>query len=206
MTSSRERPTRQRLSADHRRRQILQATTLVIARAGYANTSLTEITEIAGISKGLLWHYFADRSDLMRQTVFYLAAQLRESVTGNLDLSTSVPDVIRAVLVRTALFTRTHSAELKAINQIVHNSQTNDGQQLLTVLDYEAIYVDHERLIRRGQREGSIRKGDIRVMVVSYQGVIDATIGYLQMHPELDPASYAGEVAELFLSGANIET
>jgi AcrR family transcriptional regulator len=193
---------RQRLSADLRREQIVRATTRVIATSGYANASLTAIAETADVAKGLLWHYFDDRDDLMRQALAHLAGQLREALVADLDLTAPVPEVIHAVFSRAASFTRTHGAELETIDQIVHNLRTSDGRQRLTMLDYEDTYADHEALLKRGQSEGSIRPGNLRMMAVGYQGMIDAIIGYLQAHPDIDPHSQAEQLADLFLAGA----
>ncbi len=111
------------------------ATTAAIAELGYANASLTEITLRAGVSKGLLWHYFQDRDDLMKQAVSYLADRLRAGLVAHLDLSAPVPDVIRAVFVRSALFTRTHPEELEALDQIVNNLRASDGRRRITMAD-----------------------------------------------------------------------
>ena len=193
--------TRQRLSADERRTQIFVATTEVLAAKGYANTTLTDIAESAGVAKGLLWHYFDDRDDLMQQTLRYLFQQVREAVITDLDPTARAPLVVRAVLTGTAMLTRTHSTELEAIDQVVHNLRTPDGHQQISMRDYDATYAEHEQLLTRGQSEGSIRPADVRVMAVSYQGVIDAMIGYLQAHPDVDPQELSTAVADVLLSG-----
>jgi AcrR family transcriptional regulator len=198
---SAEQTSRQRLTADERRTQIFAASTEILASKGYANATLTEIAERAGVAKGLLWHYFADRDDLMAQTLRHLAQQVREAIVTDLDLTADVPQVIRAVLARTAMLTRTHPTELEAIDEIVHNLRSPDGHQKITMRDYDATYAEHERLLARGQSEGSIRDGDIRVMAVSYQGIIDAMIGYLQAHPEADPQRQSTAVADVLLTG-----
>jgi AcrR family transcriptional regulator len=196
---------RQRLSAAERREQIVRAATEVIAATGYANATLTAIAEAAGIAKGLIWHYFDDRDDLMRHAVAHLAGRLREALVTDLDVTAPAPDVIRAVFARTALFTRTHETELETIDQIVHNLRTPDGRQRLSMLDYEDTYAEHELLLARGQSEGTIRPADVRVLASGYQGMMDSMVGYLQAHPEVDPLSHAAQLAELFLSGAAAE-
>ena len=192
---------RRRLTAEQRRHQIFDASCEVIAAKGYATATLTEIADRAGVAKGLLWHYFQDRDDLMTQTLIHLAGQIREVVVTGLDLTASVPEVILGVLASTALLTRTHPAQLEAIDQIVHNLRNPDGRQRVTVHDYDATYQEHEQLLTRGQAENSIRPGDVRVMAVSYQGVIDAMIGYLQIHHDVDPHRYSAAVADLLLTG-----
>lgn len=196
-----EPPARQRLSADQRRTQIVQATTQLVAGKGYANTTLTDIAEGAGVAKGLVWHYFRDRDDLMRETLQHLVQQVREAVITNLEPTAPVPVVVREVLAGTATLPRTHATELEAIDQIAHNLRTPDGHQQISMRDYDAIYAEHEQLLARGQAEGSIREANIRVMAVTYQGVIDAMIGYLQAHPDVDPQQHSSAVADVLLSG-----
>lgn len=195
---------RERLSADERREQIIRGASDAIGATGYANATLTLIAQTAGVAKGLIWHYFDDRDDLMRHTVAHLAEQLREALVTDLDVTAPAPDVIRAVFTRTALFSRTHGAELDTIDQIVHNLRTPDGRQRLSMRDYEATYAEHEQLLARGQAEGTIRPGDLRVMALGYQGMIDSMIGYLQAHPEVDPVAHAAQLADLFLAGAAV--
>jgi AcrR family transcriptional regulator len=191
-----------RLGADERREQIVRAATEVIAATGYANATLTEIARTAGVAKGLIWHYFDDRDDLMRHAVASLAARLRDALVSDLDLTAPAPEVIRAVFARTAMFTRTHPVELETIDQIVHNLRSPDGRQRLSMRDYEDTYAEHERLLARGQSEGTIRRADVRVMASGYQGIIDAMVGYLQAHPDVEPLGHAAQLADLFLSGA----
>lgn len=193
---------RQRRSADERREQIIRGASETIRANGYANATMTLIAKTAGVAKGLIWHYFEDRDDLMQHAVVHLAAQLREALVTDLDLTAPAPEVIRAVFTRTALFTRTHGTDLDTIDQIVHNLRTADGGQRLSMLDYEAIYAEHELLLARGQSEGTIRPGDLRIMALGYQGMIDSLIGYLQAHPEADPVTHAAQLADLFLAGA----
>ncbi|WZH39038.1 MAG: TetR/AcrR family transcriptional regulator [Microbacterium enclense] len=193
---------RRRRSPEERRSAIIRAAAEAVAELGYANATLTEIAQRSGASKGLLWHYFADRDDLMRQAVSSLSESLRAGLVADIDTRARVPDVVRAVFVRTALFTRTHTVELEALDQIVHNLRAPDGRRRISILDYKAIYADHTALLRRGQREGTIRSGDLRMIVVGYQALIDGLIAYLHAHPDLDPIVHAREVAELFLVGA----
>lgn len=177
------------------------ATADVIASNGYANVTLTEVARRAGIAKGLVWHYFSDRDDLMQQTLGHLGDRIRDAVVDDLAVSAPAPDVMREVVRRTALLTRTHRAELDAMAQIVQSLRTSDGKQRITVRAYDATYGEHRRLLARGQAEGTIRPGDPRVMAVVYQGAIDAMIGYLQAHPDVDPEAEAQAVADVLLSG-----
>ncbi|MDR6118864.1 AcrR family transcriptional regulator [Aeromicrobium sp. SORGH_AS981] len=196
-------PTRsRRRTPAERREEIVEAATAVVAELGYANATLTEITRRAGVSKGLLWHYFDDRDDVMQHAVTHLAGRLRAALVCDVDLGAPVPEVVRAVFARTALFTRTHQRELRALDEIVHNLRTPDGRRRITLLDYEEVHADHAALLARGQRDGTIRAGDLSTLASSYQALIDGMIAHLQAHPDVDPPTYADGVADLFLHGA----
>ncbi|MDA2811340.1 helix-turn-helix domain containing protein [Nocardiopsis sp. RSe5-2] len=67
-TSPPDRRPRQRLSEEQRRKQIMEAAVQEVVERGYEGASLTRIAKRAGVAKGLVWHYFTDKDDLMEST------------------------------------------------------------------------------------------------------------------------------------------
>lgn len=191
---------RRRLDEHQRRGQIITAALAEMADHGYDRTTLTGVAARAGISKGLVWHYFTGKDDLMAATLTTVSTTIRDEIAASLDLDQPVPAVIRAALRRAADLTVSHRRELMALEDIVHNLRGDDGARV-TPDFYEDTYRLQERLFRRGQDEGSLRAFDTRVMAVSYQGAIDMMLGYLRLHPDLDPGSYADSLADLLLDG-----
>jgi AcrR family transcriptional regulator len=59
-----QKPRRRRLSAEERRRVILDAALDVFARRGYHAASIDEIAHAAGISKALIYEHFPSKRDL----------------------------------------------------------------------------------------------------------------------------------------------
>ena len=57
--------TRQRLSTDARREQLLAAGAQLLATRPYEEVSIEEIAQAAGVSKGLLYHYFPTKKDFL---------------------------------------------------------------------------------------------------------------------------------------------
>ncbi|HEX4902754.1 MAG TPA: helix-turn-helix domain-containing protein, partial [Acidimicrobiales bacterium] len=55
---------RVRLDSEERRSQILQAATGLFLRRPYADVSITDIAEAAGVARGLLHHYFESKRAL----------------------------------------------------------------------------------------------------------------------------------------------
>ena len=194
-------PRRRRLSEAERRDQILRATVEVVARYGYDGASLARVAEQAGVSKGLVSHYFGSKDDLMAEAVTGTVRALRESIAAQLDLSAPVPEVIRAALRRAADLHRSHRAELTALEQIVHGLRLPDGSPRLGPADYEETHDTQRRLFARGQEEGSLRPLDVHVLAVVYQGAVDTMLGHAAAHPDADLDRFADTLADVLLGG-----
>jgi AcrR family transcriptional regulator len=69
-----------------RREQICRAAARVIAAQGFAGTTMRMVAEEAGVSTGMLNHYFANRQDLLTQALVFVSeraqARMREAVEG----------------------------------------------------------------------------------------------------------------------------
>lgn len=82
--SASSQPVRRRLSADDRRRQLVAIGLAKIVEKPIQDLSLDDIAAEAGISRGLLFHYFPTKTD------FYLACI---AAAGRRILRTTAPDV-----------------------------------------------------------------------------------------------------------------
>ena len=69
-------PAYTRLKVDDRRRQLLELGAGLFARHAYDELSMAAIAREAGISKGLLYHYFPSKSDYFQATVAAAAEEL----------------------------------------------------------------------------------------------------------------------------------
>lgn len=197
-SSTPQRP-RRRLSEAERRAQIIRGCVEVLARDGYRNASIARVADAAGVSKGLVSHYFGDRESLMEQTAIETVAHLRAEIATAIDLTREVPEILRAAILHASAVRSTHTVEMRALDQIGHNLLDADGAPRLDLNAYEDTYQAQERLLRRGQDEGTIRALDTRVAAVTYQAGVDAMIAYLDAHPETDRAQYADAFTDLII-------
>jgi AcrR family transcriptional regulator len=160
---------------------------------------MTRVAEAAGVSKGLVSHYFGDRESLMEQTAIATVAHLRGEVAAAIDLTLKVPDILRMAIHYASQLRDSHTPEMRALDQIVHNLLDAEGAPRLDLTADEDTYRAQEELLRRGQNEGTIRALDTRAAVVTYQAAVDAMIAYLDAHPETDRVQYADALAELLI-------
>jgi AcrR family transcriptional regulator len=67
-----------RMSNDERREHLLRSGVELLARRGHDEVSIEEIAEAAGVSKGLLYHYFPTKKDFVLAALERGQAQLDE--------------------------------------------------------------------------------------------------------------------------------
>jgi AcrR family transcriptional regulator len=84
---------RRRLSADERRRAILEAAQDVFAVSGYHGSSIDEIAQAAGISKALIYEHFPSKKDLHVSLLDTHVQELFERLAAN--AATQEPGDIR---------------------------------------------------------------------------------------------------------------
>jgi AcrR family transcriptional regulator len=70
-------PAYRRLGVDQRRAELLERGAELFARYSYDELSMRQIAKEAGISKGLLYHYFPSKQALFRATLAQAAEELR---------------------------------------------------------------------------------------------------------------------------------
>jgi AcrR family transcriptional regulator len=88
MNYNSNKPNSRKIQAEERRLQILDTALTIFASNGFLGTSIKDIAEAAGISQGLMYHYFASKEDLLTATIEHhsFLPQLRRILTDNRDL------------------------------------------------------------------------------------------------------------------------
>jgi AcrR family transcriptional regulator len=56
-------------TSDEKTKQILQAATTVLAKKGYAGTTISQVATEAGVSRGLLHYYFKNKEEMLAKVV-----------------------------------------------------------------------------------------------------------------------------------------
>jgi AcrR family transcriptional regulator len=68
-----------------RREQICRAASTVIAREGFSGTTMRVVAEEAGVSTGMLNHYFANRQDLLMHALTFVSERAHGRLVAALD-------------------------------------------------------------------------------------------------------------------------
>src|ERR1700761_3115492 len=81
-----------------RRRQLIDATIASIHEVGLAESSLSRISARAGVSTGIVHHYFEDKAELLESTLRVLGTNLRRSVVRRLNAARTPAERLMAVV------------------------------------------------------------------------------------------------------------
>jgi AcrR family transcriptional regulator len=126
---------RQRLSVDHRR-ELLLRTGLQVLGAHEGNPPVDEIARAAGVSKGLLYHYFPDKEDFLVEVVREAAKEITAATATT--PTSSVPEQIAQAVDGFLDYAQAHSAGLR----VIFGHKYRSPQVLQVVREQRAARVD----------------------------------------------------------------
>lgn len=184
-----------------RRSQIIACAIQTIAELGYANASLAQIAQRAGISKGVISYHFAGKEELVREVakeVFRLAWHF---MTERMEAQTNFRGRLHAYIEANLEFMGRYRKELLALSSILMYARTRKGELLFGLTDAEELLQVTDRLFLQGRQSGEFRDFPPRPMTIALRGAIDAAPGRLLGTPDFDLAGYAREVVALFDAG-----
>lgn len=171
-STQRRREQRRAARREANRSQILDAAERVFGQVGVQNGSMREIAAEAGFSSAALYLFFESRQHLLVETMLRRADELialLESITA------SEPEPMRALhtIIDETLAFHDHRRDFWRMLSQMRSGITVFGPELGPYAsDAEArlasIHTLLARLVRTGQRRGTIRKGDPKVLARYY--------------------------------------
>ena len=182
---------------------VTRAAVELFAAQGYANTSVQQIVEAAGVTKGAMYHYFESKDDLLF-AIYERMLSLQKSRLDEIVLrGGATSDVLRAVCVDVV----ETSIEFLPEGTVFFRSQhmlTKPRQEEVTRRRRE--YHDaFAAILQRGQDEGLYRTDMPRAVLIAH---FFSDIHYLShwYHPEgpEDATVLAEQITDLFLTGIRV--
>ena len=180
-----------------RRAQIVACAIEVIAEKGYANSSLSQIAERAGTSKGVILYHFAGKDELIEKVVAEVFTVATAQLLPKLQSESTACGQLRAYIEARVGFLTTHLAHMRALMDIWLSYRAPDGGMRLAGAG-EPTLDGIEQLLARGQRDGEFRKFPTRPMAVAIGQAIDGALLQLVAHPDMDLDAFAAELVMIF--------
>lgn len=176
-----------RMSAEDRRRQIVQVAMELFAESGFRGTTTKEISQAAGVSEAIIFRHFATKEELYTAIIDFKSCEGLGAGLSERGGTDPVAEKIRA-LVGQAMERGDDPTVFETIARAMMEHHRQDPQ-FLRLLLYSALeghelaqifwdrnvrvmYAFLGDYIRRRQREGAFRDVDPRVVVRAFTGTI----------------------------------
>lgn len=170
---------------DERERAILEAALEVFSRRGYTETRMAEIAQAAGISYGLLYHYFSDKEALFET----LAEEwwrgfhgiLEEMKGSSLSTRDKLVQIVKHVFAVYGRQPQLISLYVKEISRGFAYRRPGGGRERFNLI-FDLV----SELMTEGQQNGALRS-DIPSRYLSYifLGAIDAFLSVMVLGGEV---------------------
>ena len=160
---------------DERKEQIKAAALQVFARKGILSAKMSMIAETAGISNGLLYHYFKSKDELFTSLVQEAMAESEAALRSVYDMPGTPLERIRALTAEIL------NEDGTPYFMLIHQAATSDGvpEQVKELQQQYSMdtYVDMLLpLFEEGQQAGELAEGDPRELIASYLSVLSGVM------------------------------
>lgn len=160
--------------ADERRQQIQQAAMRCFARKGYHNTTMDDIVQESGLSKGAIYWYYKSKRELSYATFLDIVQGSQDELVAILeDPALSAQEKLRRVGLSTAEMLKQDpdlvSVTLDFWASTVHDEQT----EALMRQVYEAYMEVLTNLVQAGIDSGEFRSVNVRHVAAFYMAGLD---------------------------------
>lgn len=127
-----------------RKFHILETALEVFASVGFHRASIAEIAKKAKISKGLLYHYFTSKEDLLKQVIMQGVEALKESIP-NIDEALDTPDELEVFIRSGMQLMKTESHFYKLYFSVIFQPEAyhilqENYQEIMGLMDQVADY------------------------------------------------------------------
>jgi AcrR family transcriptional regulator len=172
----------------------------LFARHGFANTSVQQIVDAAGVTKGAMYHYFRSKDDLLVGIYEHLLTLQGEHLAAIVATGDTTAQKLRAACIDVI---ETSIEFLDEGTVFFHSSHMLPSEKQLEVKHRRRVYNDQfAGLVEAGQRDGIYRTDIPRAVLVAnfFSDLHYLPQWYSADGPE-DGSLIAAQLTDLFLAG-----
>ena len=175
-------------------KQVLDAAVLQIAARGLAATSVQDVADAAGVSKGAVHYHFASKDDLLRHVLDRCCESLEQRVTAVFEEPGTPMERVRRAVYAMWAFRRDGAPEIRVLMELHAVARQNEAMKkalgaALERARTQIVEIGLNRLIEMGLRP--------KVPIGVVPRLILATLDGLALQHMVDPVSPEDEVALL---------
>jgi AcrR family transcriptional regulator len=180
--------------------RLLTAASRLFAERGFALTSVQDIVERAGVTKGAMYHYYTSKDDLLQQIYTRLLAVQSERLVRIAESDRPVRERLQAAAVDVVVTTLEHLDDATVSWRSMHMLPPERLAEVRA--DRRRFHERFRSLIEQGQRVGALR-ADVSPDLAAHQffGGVHHLGTWYHADGELTPESIGETFAELLLRG-----
>ena len=166
------------------RRQVLDAAVQALSQRGYAKTSVSDIAQAAGMSKGAVHYHFDSKDDLIAKVLEHCVTVTRDQVRAVWNRPAPPIEKIRNAIHEMRQIRRAGTAELRVIADLAAQALHEPRLRALLADMHEANRKDFVDFLTKGIETLGIKpKVPIHIVPRLLLGTVDG----LAMHDYFDP-------------------
>lgn len=179
-------------------RRLLAAATRLFADQGYDRTSVQEIVEAAGVTKGALYHYFGSKEDLLQEVYSRLLRLQQERLDMYADSQEPVTERLRAAAADVVVTTIDNLDDASIFFRSMHQLSPEKNKQVRA--ERRRYHERFRALVEEGQRSGVFTRDIPADLVVDYHfGSVHHLSTWYRPDGPLTPQQVATHLADLLL-------
>ncbi|MEC4018566.1 TetR/AcrR family transcriptional regulator [Streptomyces sp. H27-D2] len=178
--------------------RLLAAATRLFADQGYDRTSVQEIVEAAGVTKGALYHYFGSKEDLLHEVYGRVLRLQQERLDAFADADAPVERRLRDAAADVVVTTLENLDDTKIFFRSMHQLSPEKDKQVRA--ERRRYHERFRALVEEGQRTGVFTTATPADLVVDYHfGSVHHLASWYRPDGSLTPQQVADHLADMLL-------
>lgn len=192
------RPNRERW--ERRRDEVVDIAARLFAERGYHRTTIDDLVEATGLTRGGLYHYISGKHDLLSQIHRRFIDPLLEQAEKIAAAGHPPPETLRllgeALMTDIATYTDQVTVFLHEWRIIQEDPAWADVRR--SRKRFEGVI---EQVLRRGIREGEFEVADVRLTVLAFLGMFNYSYQWYSSSGRVSPTRLAKTFMDIFMDG-----
>lgn len=189
--------------ADVRREEILNAALELFSTRGPGGTRIQDLAARAGISQGLMYHYFSSKEEVHRELIVRAFQRIAEACDWLESQEMPAGDKIRLAL--TGWLEMLNSGDTGARNHLIiaqASAAEDTPPEIRRILEENHMmpYRSMAAIMEKGQQEGTVLPGDPMDLALTFWSVLNGLAIFRVVHPESFRSPDPGILLRMFLA------
>jgi TetR/AcrR family transcriptional regulator, cholesterol catabolism regulator len=182
--------------------RIVRTATELFAAHGYAGTSLQDISDAAGASKGSIFHYIKSKSDLLRSVVVE-HCRAHRTVIDQINERRTAPGLERIaefISLYIDYLLVADSPRTLIVDREWRELASDEQKEILAIIETERVYLRDQIEVARERGEVNV-SGPAGVMAAAIMGMLSWSHNWYRPSAALDVAGMTRAIVDLVMYG-----